>query len=121
MKYILVADDEPLNQCIFEEVLCEEFELGVVEDGVACLESIEQRLPDLLLLDIAMPRMDGLEVCRRLRQDEKTRRLPIILVSAHAAPADRERGLAAGADDYLSKPFNIVTLYQRVQALLGEP
>ena len=120
MKYILVADDEPLNQCIFEEVLCEEFELGVVEDGVACLESIERRRPDLLLLDIAMPRMDGLEVCRRLREDEKTRQLPIILVSAHAASADRERGLAAGADDYLSKPFNIVTLYQRVHALLGE-
>ena len=118
MKYILVADDELINQSIFEEMLIDDYEVNIVDNGKACLESIEKRIPDLLLLDIAMPLMDGLEVCKNLRADENTKDLPIVLVSAYASKGDREVGIASGANDYISKPFDVLHVIKRIEELL---
>ncbi len=106
MKYILIADDEPVNQCVYEEMLKDEYIIRTIDNGKECLESIDQLIPDLVLLDVAMPEMDGIEVCRRLRASKKTRFLPIILISAYASERDVEAGMQAGADLYVSKPFN---------------
>ena len=107
MKYILIADDEPMNQGIFTELLEDDYELATVDDGGACLESVEQRTPDLLLLDYSMPVIDGLGVCVQLRANEKYREVPIIMVTGHATDEVREKCMAAGATDYLSKPFDV--------------
>ena len=121
MKYILVADDEPLNQSIFQEMLEGQYECKMVDDGQECLESVETRLPDLILLDVAMPRLDGTTVCKKLKKDQHTRHIPIILVSAYASENDKKSGLAAGADDYVTKPFDIDDLQQRIEHLLDRP
>ena len=81
MKYILLVDDEPINIEIMEVILTDDYEIQSAENGVECLKSIDKRVPDLLLLDIAMPEMDGIEVCKALRSNEKTKKLPIIIVS----------------------------------------
>ena len=118
MAHILVADDEALNLALIREILEDLYELDTVEDGQACLDAISVRVPDLLLLDVNLPRVNGLDVCRRLREREETKKLPIVVISAHAAPGDRESGLAAGATDYLAKPFDISGFRRLVQTLL---
>lgn len=105
MKYILVADDEEINRDLIVNILEDDYELSCVTDGIECLKSIEERLPDLLLLDVGMPNMDGIEVCKRLRAMEQTKNLPIYLVSGYAAQDNIEDGLNVGADKYITKPF----------------
>ena len=119
MKYILAADDEPANQFLLEELLGEYYELAVVGDGVACLDSIKQRIPDLLLLDVSMPFMSGLEVCHTLRQDDLTDNIPIIILSASATDDDKARGIKAGANGYVTKPFSPKMLVSEIESLIG--
>ena len=88
------------------------------EDGAVALEVVESDEPDLVLLDIVMPELTGLEVCRRLKDDPETRLLPVILVTGLDARADRVAGIEAGADDFLSKPFDSAELIARVRSLL---
>ena len=118
MRYILSADDEVINQMIIEEMLDGCCEVVSVDDGVQCLQSIEERRPDLLLLDVSMPNMDGFEVCRQLRANEKTRALPIILLSGHAHSEQIDAGLKAGADQYITKPFSQGELIKAIGKLL---
>lgn len=117
-KYILIADDEPLNQDVFKKMLIDEYEISIVGDGKQCLESVASRLPDLLLLDVSMPELNGIEVCRKLRQQTLTQDLPIILVSAYDSENDRLNGMEAGATEYLSKPFDISRFHERVRELI---
>ena len=118
MTYVLVVDDEPVNRDIIEDILLmDDYELEMATDGIQCLEKIKQRLPDLLLLDIAMPRMNGIEVCKTLRKDKETQDLPIILLSGFASDADIEEGMAAGANDYLPKPFSPNQLWAAIAKL----
>lgn len=107
MKNVLIADDDPLNQRIFTELLEEDYELSIVEDGEACIESIKQRKPDLLLLDYSMPQLNGLEVCQNLRKDERFQDLPIIIVTGHASQDTHDECIEAGATDFCSKPFEL--------------
>ena len=88
-------------------------------DGEAALELAVKELPDLAVLDVMMPKLDGFEVTRRLRADAATSRIPIILLTARAQDADVQRGFEAGADDYIRKPFSPDELRARVQAILG--
>ncbi len=88
-------------------------------DGEAALELAVKELPDLAVLDVMMPKLDGFEVTRRLRADAATSRMPIILLTARAQDADVQRGFEAGADDYIRKPFSPDELRARVQAILG--
>ena len=118
MKYILVTDDEPTNQIILQEALSDEYEVQCADNGNDCLKSIEQRIPDLLLLDLSMPDINGLEVCRILRASDKTVDLPILVLTGHATNEHREMVLQAGASGFIGKPFEITTLYEAIEEYL---
>jgi two-component system response regulator MprA len=114
---VLVVDDEPaVRQALDRALRFEGYETELAEDGVAALAAHAARPADAIVLDVAMPRMDGLEVCRRLRSATDT--TPILLLTARAAVAERVAGLDAGADDYLVKPFALEELLARLRALL---
>lgn len=120
MKYILAADDEPVNRDIIEETLADDYEVVCVEDGQACLKSIEQRLPDLLLLDFAMPGMDGVAVCKQLRANDKSNELPIIILSGFASSGRIDEAMEAGATMYITKPFSPEELLSAVESVANK-
>jgi two-component system, OmpR family, response regulator MprA len=114
---VLVVDDEPaVRQALDRALRFEGYETETAEDGVAALAAHAPRPADAIVLDVAMPRMDGLEVCRRLRSAGDA--TPILLLTARAAVDERVAGLDAGADDYLVKPFALEELLARIRALL---
>lgn len=119
MKYILAADDEEINRDIINEILEDDFEVKCVVDGTECLSSIAERMPDLLLLDVGMPGMDGIEVCKSIRANEETKDLPIFLLSGYAAKENINVGLDAGANKYISKPFTPMELLDAIDEFFG--
>jgi two-component system, OmpR family, phosphate regulon response regulator PhoB len=121
MTTILVVDDEPPILELVRYTL-EDEQIRVLEaaDGVQALEVAQAARPDLILLDVQMPRLDGLEVCRRLRADTALGGTRIVMLTAAGQDADRARGLAAGADEYLTKPFSPLALFTLVRSLLPE-
>jgi DNA-binding response OmpR family regulator len=113
---ILAADDDPqLLRLIARNLELEDYDVLVASDGQQALEQIEQYAPDLVLLDVMMPRMDGFTVCQRVREFSA---VPIIIVTARGQDQDKMRGLDLGADDYLTKPFSIEELLARMRAVL---
>ncbi|HIJ79026.1 MAG: response regulator [Desulfobulbaceae bacterium] len=114
---ILVVDDVPANIYVLEEVLDRNlYDIDVAMDGKTVLEKVQaEPRPDLILLDIQMPGMDGYEVCRRLKEDEGTCDIPVIFVTAKDREEDEEQGFAAGAVDYISKPFSVAVVLARVK------
>jgi len=121
MPTILVVDDEPPILELVRYTL-EDEQIRVLEasDGAQALEAALAARPDLILLDVQMPRLDGLEVCRRLRADASLAGTRIVMLTAAGQDADRARGLAAGADEYLTKPFSPLALFTLVRSLLPE-
>ncbi len=118
-KRILVVDDEIYIVHILEfSLTMEGYNILTAFDGEEALRVIEQERPDLVVLDIMMPKLDGYEVCRRLRKDERFSALPVILLSAKGRSIDREVGLQAGADDYITKPFSPRKLIEKIRELL---
>jgi two-component system, OmpR family, response regulator MprA len=114
---ILVVDDEPAVRAALERALgLDGFEVGTAEDGQEALRTVQRERPELVVLDVLMPGLDGIAVCRRLRRDGD--RTPILMLTARDAVFDRVAGLDAGADDYLVKPFALEELLARVRALL---
>jgi two-component system cell cycle response regulator len=119
MKKILVIDDLPENVFILQDRLENEgYEVIIAYDGNTGIEKAYTNLPDLILLDVMMPDITGFEVCKILTNDEKTKHIPIILVTAKAGSEDTKEGLEAGAFDYVKKPFNRVELFARVKSAL---
>ncbi len=119
MKKILVIDDLPENVFILQDRLQNEgYEVIIAYDGNSGIEKSYTHLPDLILLDVMMPDITGIEVCKILVNDEKTKHIPIILVTAKAGAEDTKEGLEAGAFDYIKKPFNRVELIARVKSAL---
>jgi DNA-binding response OmpR family regulator len=117
---VLVADDdEDILTLVALRFRRSGLEVILARDGEEALELIQTRAPDAAVLDIAMPKLTGLEVVRRLRDDEATKSLPIVLLTARAADKDIELGLEAGADEYITKPFSPQDLYACVQSVLG--
>ncbi len=117
MARILVAEDEAdMAMGLRDNLQFEGYEVIVAEDGEAALEAATKQSPDLILLDIMMPKVDGLEVCRRIRQAGFT--IPILMLTAKSQEIDIVRGLEVGADDYVSKPFSIRELLARIKAAL---
>src|SRR5579862_7362332 len=116
---VLVVDDNQPNvelmQAYLETLNCM---VHTASDGIEALEKVPKVKPDLILLDIMMPRMSGFEVCRRLKADPKTRDIPIIMVTALNELGDIERGVESGTDDFLTKPLNKLELVTRVKSLL---
>lgn len=116
---ILVVEDEvDIQEIVSYNLEKAGFTVAAVDSGEAALESIRRGVPDLVVLDLMLPGMDGLEVCRLLKQDATTRDLPILMLTARAEEVDRVVGLELGADDYVVKPFSARELTLRVQAIL---
>ena len=114
-RVLVVDDDPPLQRMLARTLSAEGFSVAVAADGGAALAAVERSLPDVIVLDVAMPGMDGLAVCRRLRAKGMT--TPVLMLTARDAVPDRVRGLEAGADDYLVKPFATEELVARIHAL----
>jgi DNA-binding response OmpR family regulator len=120
VQKILVCDDDPNIRNIIDFGLqAEGFQVLDAADGAEALELARGEAPDLVILDVMMPGSDGVEVCAALKQDEATRHLPVLLLTARTGKQDRDRGLAAGADDYITKPFSPGRLVEKVQSVLG--
>ena len=117
---VLVADDDPdILALVRFRLERDGYEVLSAPDGEAALDLALARTPDLAVLDVMMPRLDGYEVTRRLREYGPTTSIPIILLTARVQEPDLERGFDAGADDYVTKPFSPQALGERVQAALG--
>jgi two-component system alkaline phosphatase synthesis response regulator PhoP len=116
---ILIADDTPQSAELLEAYLSDcDYELRSVGDGEKTLRAVAEWRPDLILLDVMMPRISGFEVCKQLRANPATRDIAILMITALDQPADMERAVEAGAHDFLSKPINKAELVRRVRSLL---
>ena len=116
---VLVVDDILSNVKLLEAKLTAEyFEVVTAFNGVDALAKIEERDPDIVLLDVMMPGMDGFEVCRRIKANPKVAHIPVVMVTALDQPSDRVAGLEAGADDFLTKPVDDAALFARVRSLV---
>jgi len=117
--YVLVVEDEDALATLLHYNLDKEgYRVGVAGDGEEALIMANERAPDLVILDWMLPKVSGIEVCRRLRGRAETRNVPIIMLTARGEESDRIRGLDTGADDYVVKPFSMVELTARVRAVL---
>jgi putative two-component system response regulator len=112
---LLIVDDEPTNIHILSNILSEDYEIRAANGGQRAIEAAVSQSPDLVLLDMIMPEIDGLEVCRQLKANEATKDIPIIFVTSMSDPANEELGLQAGAVDYISKPVSPPIVKARVK------
>jgi two-component system phosphate regulon response regulator PhoB len=120
MSTILLAEDDPdIRHLVTVKLSRGGFEVVAVPDGFAALREAHRQPPDLVILDVRMPRMSGIEVCRELRAGPHTAAVPVIMLTARARPADLEQAYAAGATDYVVKPFSPRDLLERVEAVLS--
>ncbi len=121
MRKILVAEDDLASRELIREILeARGYEVVEVGDGQEAVQKIAEKKPDLVLLDIQMPLLDGFGVLRQLRQDSRFASLPVVAVTSYAMGGDREKALAAGFDAYLTKPINAAALNKQIEQLLGE-
>jgi CheY-like chemotaxis protein len=120
MPTILVIDDSGTSQIMARMLLASlDASIETARDGIEGLEQAEKVRPDLILLDVVMPRMDGFETCRQLRAREATRETPILMVTTRGEEANVEKGFSFGCTDYICKPFNAVELLTKVRSYLG--
>lgn len=116
---VLIADDNQQNCELLDAYLSAEgYEISMAYDGQQTLDKVAESQPDLILLDIMMPRLSGYEVCQELKQNKSTRDIPVLMVTALAERGDVEKAVEAGCDDFLSKPVNSLELKTRVRSLL---
>jgi DNA-binding response OmpR family regulator len=114
-KKILAVDDEPANLEIIKEALSEHYDLRTASTGEEALEIAPEFIPDLIVLDIMMPGIDGYEVCQRLREDLDFKSTPIIMVTAKMESEAMTEGMKTGADDYIIKPFEVEDLMESIE------
>jgi len=115
---LVVEDEDALSELLQYNLKKEGFRVSVAADGEEAMMLVEERQPDVVVLDWMLPKISGIEVCRRLRSRQETRNLPIIMLTARGEEADRIRGLDTGADDYIVKPFLMKELFARLRAVL---
>ncbi|MDA8229450.1 MAG: response regulator transcription factor [Desulfitobacterium hafniense] len=117
-RILIVDDEEPIQELLKFNLEKEGYSVILAQNGPQALERMQDSRPDLLVLDLMLPGMDGLEVCRQLRQDPKFRELPVIMLTAKSEEIDKVLGLELGADDYMTKPFSPRELLARIRARL---
>ena len=116
---VLVVDDVAVNVRLLEaKLFTEYYDVLTAFDGPSALESVRNDSPDIVLLDVLMPGMDGFEVCQAIKSDPETAHIPVVMVTALDEISDRVRGLEAGADDFLTKPVNDIALFSRIRSLV---
>ena len=120
MSKILIVEDVEMNRDLLVQLLEDDYELVEAADGREGLEKIRSEAPDLVLLDISLPEMDGYEVTRAVRADDDIKGTKIIAVTAHAMAGDEEKALEAGCDDYLTKPIDEEELWSKVEKQLAD-
>lgn len=119
-RKILVVDDERYILHILDFSLGSEgYEVITAGDGEQAVERTKSEKPDLIVMDIMMPKMDGFEACKLIKSDPDTREIPVIMLTAKGREVDKNRGMEAGADEYLTKPFSPAKLIERVHSVLG--
>jgi two-component system phosphate regulon response regulator PhoB len=116
-RVLIIEDERDLLDVLTYNLQREGFEVSVAADGQEGLRKAQMHLPDMILLDLMLPKLDGLEVCRELKAGERTRNIPILMLTAKAEETDQVVGFTMGADDYVTKPFSIKVLIQRIRAL----
>ncbi len=114
MKTILIVEDVALNRDLLVQLLEDDYRLVLAEDGKAALERAVEERPDLVLMDLSLPRVDGWEATRKLKATGATAHIPVIALSAHAMRGDEERARASGCDDFLTKPVDEALLMQAI-------
>lgn len=119
MKKILIVEDVEFNVDLLVQLLEEDYELVTAADGATGVESAERDRPDLILMDMSLPVVDGWEATRRIKAKEQLKEIPIIALTAHAMQGDEENAKACGCDDYLSKPVDEDLLYQKIDRFLS--
>jgi CheY-like chemotaxis protein len=119
MKKILVVEDVELNMDLLVQLLEDEYEVLTAMDGAAGIELAVRERPDLILMDLSLPVIDGWEATRRIKTNQDLNHIPIIALTAHAMVGDAEEALAAGCDDYLTKPLDEDLLFEKLDQLLG--
>ena len=119
-KILLVEDNEMNRDMLSRRLLKAGFEMVIAVDGERAIDLARSEAPDLILMDISLPGLDGWEATRRLKARPETRSIPIIALTAHAMAGDREKSLAAGCNDYDTKPIDFRRLVEKIQGLLGE-
>jgi DNA-binding response OmpR family regulator len=118
LKILIIEDEETLANNLAEKLRSEGFKVDAAHDGETGLEKIRAESPDLIVLDIMLPGLDGLSICRMVRHDTKTAHIPIIMLTARGTEVDKIVGLESGADDYIVKPFGLGEFLARVRAVL---
>lgn len=119
MKTVLIVEDTELNRELLAQLLQDDHRLVFAEDGATALERAAATRPDLILMDLSLPRMDGWEATRRLKADPTLAHIPVIALSAHAMSGDEARARASGCDDYLAKPIDETALFATIARHLG--
>lgn len=119
MSKILIVEDIAMNTDLLVQLLEDKYDLVTAEDGASGIEKAAEERPDLILMDMSLPILDGWEAVRRLKANAKLRDIPIIALTAHAMRGDRERALQCGCEDYLSKPIDESLLFDKIKRFLG--
>ncbi len=120
-KSILIVDDEQNIVISLEYVMKNAgFNVAVAYDGEEALEKVKENVPDLVILDVMMPKLDGFEVCKKIRENPAWKSVRIVMLTAKGRDSEREKGLSFGADDYLTKPFSTRDILQRVKEILAQ-
>ena len=118
-RKVLIVDDDPQIRKILERILLRpDYELRQAGDGQLALQLVHEDPPDLVILDIMMPGMSGIDVCRKIREHDPAKGTHVLMLSAKDSQADRRRALEYGADDYVTKPFHIASLARKIQYML---
>src|SRR6266705_6395316 len=120
MKRVLIVEDVEFNRDLLVQLLEEDYELLTATNGAAGIELAERECPDLILMDLSLPVVDGWEATRRMKANAVLCSIPIIALTAHAMGGDEEKARAAGCDDYLSKPIDEDLLYAKLRTFLGD-
>ena len=120
MKTLLIVEDVELNRELLVQLLEGDFRLVLASDGMAAIEAAQAAMPDLILMDLSLPRLDGWEATRRLKADRRLAPIPVVVLSAHAMRGDEERARASGCDDFLTKPIDETLLRSTIARHLGD-